>query len=93
MLHQPLDEAHELCDGTLNQINYFSFATEVGSNETFTYHQAQEQDDWGQFVLAMEKEINDHESCNHWTLVPRSSLREKAKTIKAIWSFKRKRFI
>eukprot|EP00957_Ditylum_brightwellii_P154000 11721731-Ditylum_brightwellii.AAC.1 len=42
--------------------------------------------------MAMEKDIDDHKSRNHWTLVPRSSLPEKAKTIKAIWSFKHKRF-
>eukprot|EP00957_Ditylum_brightwellii_P004238 321999-Ditylum_brightwellii.AAC.1 len=40
----------------------------------------------------MEKEIDNHESRNHWTLVPRSSLPEKVKTIKVIWSFKCKRF-
>ena len=87
-----MDEANELCDGTLNEINHFSFLTDVGSNEVFTYHQAQKQDDWGQFVEAMEKEIEDHENHDHWTLVLRSTLPQTAKTIKAIWSFKRKRF-
>ena len=50
------------------------------------------QDDWPMFVQAMEKEIDDHESRNHWSLVPRASLPRTAKTIKAIWSFKHKRF-
>ena len=77
-----MDEANEQFDGTLNQINYFPFVKEVGSNKTFTYHQDKNQADWSQFVLATEKEINDHESCNHWTLVPIFSLPDKAKIIK-----------
>ena len=43
------------------------------------------------FIKAMEKEIKDHESCGHWSIVERSTLPDKAKPIKAIWSFKRKR--
>eukprot|EP00957_Ditylum_brightwellii_P179936 13706721-Ditylum_brightwellii.AAC.2 len=79
-----MDKANDHCNGTLNQISYFSFLTNMALNETFTYHQARQQDDWSSFVTAMEKKIEDQESCNYWTLVPRSSLPEKAKTIKAI---------
>ena len=43
------------------------------------------------FVRAMEKEIEDHESRNHRTVVHRSTIPQGAKPIKAIWSFKRKR--
>eukprot|EP00957_Ditylum_brightwellii_P064913 4924541-Ditylum_brightwellii.AAC.1 len=39
----------------------------------------------------MEKEINDHEDHNHWHVVNCDTLPAKAKPIKAIWSFKRKR--
>lgn len=87
-----LDEANELYDGTLNNFNHISLTSDVSSNETFTYQTAMKQDDWPMFVQAMEKEIDDHESRNHWSLVPRASLPRTAKTIKAIWSFKRKRF-
>ena len=87
-----IDESSEHCDGMLSQTNYFYFVTEVGSNETFTCHQSQKQSDWSQFILPMENEINYHESRNHWTLVHKASLTDKAKTIKAIWSFKRKQF-
>ena len=39
----------------------------------------------------MEKKIENRESRNHWTVVHRSAIPQGAKTIKAIWSFKRKR--
>ena len=76
----------------MNQFNYHAFSADVGKNETFTYHQAMNQDDRILFIEAMEKEIADHESRDHWTLVERSTIPKTAKTIKAIWSFKRKRF-
>ena len=40
----------------------------------------------------MEKEVEDHEGHGHWILVPRSTIPSGNKPIKAIWSFKRKRF-
>ncbi len=50
------------------------------------------QDDAAEFIKAMSTEVEAHKSRNHWMMVPRSSLPEGAKTIRAIWSFKRKRF-
>jgi hypothetical protein len=87
-----IDEANEHCDGTLNEFHFISLLTDTSSNEVFTYHQAQKQDDWIQFVEAMEKEVEDHEGRGHWILVPRSTIPSGNKPIKAIWSFKRKRF-
>ncbi len=83
-------EANKLYDGTLNLINHSVMAT--NANENYTYHQALKQDDAIKFIKAMSVEVEAHESRNHWTMVPRSSLPEGAKTIRAIWSFKRKRF-
>jgi len=91
-LMQKYHEVNEHYDGTLNQVHHLSLLTEVSSNEVFTYHQAMKQKDRLAFVEAMEKEVADHESRGHWTIVPRSSLPEGAKAIKAIWSFKRKRY-
>ena len=87
-----LDEANEHYDGTLNEFNFVALATDLGSNEVFTYCHAQKQKDWPLFVQAMEKEITDHEARDHWSLVKRSTVPLGVKTIKAIWSFKRKRF-
>ena len=84
-------EVNELYDGTLNQIHNFMYATEISLNESFTFRDAMKQEDRLKFVEAMEKEINDHEKGNHWTVVHRNTLPPKAKPIKAIWSFKRKR--
>ena len=41
---------------------------------------------------AVEKEIREHEGQHHWDLVLRSTIPEGVKTIKSVWSFKRKRF-
>ncbi len=42
---------------------------------------------------AMEVEICDHEDHCHWTLMLRKYFPVNIKTIMAIWSFKRKRFL
>jgi len=87
------DEANELYDGSLNHFHeHISLTTDAGTNEVYTYHQAMKQPDWPSFVQAMEKEIADHEERSHWSVVPRTSVPQGNKTIKAIWSFKRKRF-
>jgi hypothetical protein len=48
----------------------------------FTYTKALQQQDAAQFDQAMRKEIEDHESQDHWDIVPRSSIPEGKKTIK-----------
>ena len=40
----------------------------------------------------MIKEADDHESRDHWDVVPRWEKPPDVKAILAIWSFKRKRF-
>ena len=72
-------------------MHLFSLTTDISTNETFTYHTAMKEKDRMQFIHAMEKEVDDHESRNHWSIVERSTLPDNAKPIKAIWSFKRKR--
>ena len=48
------------------------------------------QEDKLNFVQAMEKEIEDHESRDHWSILERSSMPKTAKPICAIWSFQHK---
>ncbi len=50
------------------------------------------QDDASDFVKATNKEIQDHESREHWEVIKRSEIPPGMKTIKSTWSFKRKRF-
>jgi hypothetical protein len=86
------EEANEHCNGTLNKFHFISLLTNAGLNEVFTYHQAFKQDDWCDFVTAMEKEVLDHKSCGRWDLVHRFTILAGNKVIKAIWSIKRKCF-
>ena len=85
-------EANELFDGTLNVLHNSVLTTDVSTNEVYTYAQVMKLDDVSDFLKAMEDEVLAHESRKHWTMVPRSSLPPGVKTIRAIWSFKRKRF-
>ena len=85
------EEVSVLFDGTLNKVHEFVFAANQQQNETYTFKDAMLQDDASDFIKAMLKEISDHESNSHWTMMRRSSLPRNAKTILSIWSFKRKR--
>jgi hypothetical protein len=88
-------EANELYDGTLNSICAYAFSTltlDMSNNEVFTYTKAMQQPDASQFIEAMDKEIDNHQSRGHWDIVRCSTIPPGMKTIQAIWSFKRKRY-
>ena len=78
-------------DGSRNFINPISqcFAS-LAENETYNFAEALKQEDSADFVLAMLKEINDHETKGHWIYRKRAEVKNLS-TIMAIWSFKRKR--
>ena len=78
------EEINEHYDGTVNNMHFFSYLTEISSNEVFPFQQAMKQDDRLDFVAAMEKEIDDHESRGHWHIVHRSTLPDNAKPIKRL---------
>ncbi len=46
--------------------------------------------DYHEFVKAMVKEVEDHESGNHWTIMQRCDMPNDTKMIMSIWSFKPK---
>ena len=77
-------------DGSINCLHPLSLATQTAGNEVFHFHQAMKQPDQMEFIKAMETEIKAHTDNNHWELVHRSQI-GNSQTIKAIWSFKRKR--
>jgi hypothetical protein len=62
--------------------------TDAGSNKVLTNHQAFKKTIVAIFVMAMEKEVLDHEGCGHWDLFQHSTIPIENKVIKAIWSFK-----
>ena len=90
-LIQRFEELNQHYDNTLNHMHLFAYLTDISTNETFTFQQAMKEEDKMDFVTAMEKEVDDHESREHWSIVRRNTLPKDAKPIKAIWSFKRKR--
>ncbi|KAL7580919.1 hypothetical protein ACA910_005738 [Epithemia clementina (nom. ined.)] len=61
--------------------------------DTMYLHEAMRQPDREQFMLAMQKEINDHEIRKHWEVVPKSQVPKGTKVIDMVWSMKRKRRI
>jgi len=67
-----LHEVNELYDGTLNSICAYASSTialDMTNNEVFTYTKAMQQPDAPQFIEAMDKEIDDHQSWGHWEIV------------------------
>jgi len=78
-------------DGTLNYIHH-AVLMAAEDNDTYTLKDMFKQEDKAEFIAAMMKEVEDHEKRNHWTVMPRDEMPKGAKTILAIWSFKRKRF-
>jgi hypothetical protein len=46
------------------------------------------QEDYKQFFHAMEVEIDDNETCKHWTLMLQKDMPKGAKTVMTIWFFK-----
>lgn len=77
-------------DATFNYLHPMSFVAQGGMNEVYTFREAMQQPDRAEFVQAMVKEVDDFTKRKHWKVVSRKSI-GNAKTIKAIWSFKRKR--
>ena len=79
-------------DNTLNALHPMAFLAEADNNDTYTFRQMLKQPDAAEFVKAMIKEADDHETRDHWEVIPRWQKPLADKTILAIWSFKRKRF-
>ena len=71
-----------------------SFMATEADPDTMTLKQALQEPDADQFLLAMEKEVNDHVTRKHWKLVTNDDMRKagyKGKPIMAVWPMKRKR--
>ena len=76
-------ELNELYDGTINQFHHFAFSSiAIESNKVFTYHKATKEAYVELFIATIPKEIYDHESRNHWTIVKRSYLPSATKKFK-----------
>ncbi len=80
-------------DETLNSIPHMIFMAGKENNECNIFKVMLSQPDKREFLEAMLKETNEHESRGYWLVVPRSSMPKGMKPIQAIWSFKHKRFL
>ena len=87
---QNVQQAHPNVDWTRNICQPMALITSMIIKDTLTYGEMKQQPDKPNFITAMQKEISDHKQPKHWKLVHRSEIKG-AKTIMAIWSFRRKR--
>ena len=71
-------------DGTLNYLNPMAYASTLSDNETYTFKEMLQQPDKNDFIMAMIKEIQDHENREHWSLFPRADIPDGHKTFLAI---------
>eukprot|EP00978_Attheya_sp_CCMP212_P014686 scaffold37545_cov64-Attheya_sp.AAC.1 len=85
-----LECANTLFDETLNEMHLFCFTATKNDNDTYSFREMLNQPDKVSFLEAMMKEVDAHETREHWTRMLRKDLPEGAKTILSIWSFKRK---
>ena len=87
----------ELCSEhiltTLDTIHPFAFVAKSDAADVLTYKQAMNQHDKADFIVAMQKELEDHQSRGHWELISRDNVPRGNKVIPAIWSMCRKRFV
>ena len=61
--------------------------------DTMYFHQAMAQEDSGDFVEAVVREVNGHVDNSHWKLVPIESVPEDTNILPSVWSIQRKRNI
>ena len=84
--------ANQIFESTLNALQPMALLAEKENNESYTFGQMLKQPDAADFIHAMIKEADDHESRDHWDMVPRWEKPPDVKAILAIWDFKRKWF-
>ena len=57
-------------DNTLNALHPMAFLAEKENNKTYTFNQLLKQPNAAEFVKAMTKGADNHESREHWNVVP-----------------------
>eukprot|EP00978_Attheya_sp_CCMP212_P012191 scaffold30346_cov52-Attheya_sp.AAC.4 len=59
--------ANTLYDETLNDMHHFCYAAITNENNSYTFKNMLQQPDKAEFIEAMTKEVEAHESREHWT--------------------------
>ena len=67
------------------------FAYITTDPDTMTIAEALRQPDRDKFLVAMHKELNDHISRGHWTVLPTKNVPSHKKRLPMVWTMKRKR--
>jgi hypothetical protein len=67
-----LQQVNTHFDGTLNEVHHAVLNVVAGDNNTCTLRDMLKQDDKSSFITVMMKEVQGHESRNHWTVLQRS---------------------
>ena len=80
----PQDEIHE------DPLQAFKATT---NPDIMYYHEAMREEDRKEFILAMEKEMDQNFSDNNFEVVPRSSIPNDATVLPSVWQLRRKRHI
>ena len=76
----------------MNSLHHFALLAGKENNESYTFKEMLRQPDAADFVQAMIKETDDHETRGHWEVIPRWEKPKGKKTVMAVWSFKIIRF-
>jgi hypothetical protein len=82
-----------LDDFTFNEFHPLAYVASLANKDTMNFAEVMKQDDRDKFVDAMEKEVSDHVTRNHWKIYSCAQMRKMGYTgrvIMAVWSFKRK---
>ncbi len=85
-----VERIRTLFDGSIYSLHH-AYLSAV-DNGNYTLKEMLKQDDENEFITTMMKEVQDHENRDHWTMIPRTDMPDGAKSILAVWSFKRKVF-
>ena len=72
--------------------NPIAFAASVGPDIMY-YHQAMKEPDHEQFRRSILKEIQDHETNQHWEVIPKQDMPPNTKLLDMVWAMWRKRRI
>ena len=86
-----MQNINKLFDDTINQAHFYIYNAVAEHNDVYTLSQMLKLDDIKDFVIAMIKEIEDHQNRGHWELIERKMMPNGSKTILSVWAFKRKR--
>jgi hypothetical protein len=91
-----IERINSMGDNTLNYMHPLALLSARGDPDTLTLSEARKADDWPKFVEAMLKEVEDHESGQHWEITAQENIKRDVngrqhKLVMAVWAFKHKR--